>query len=157
MPVTCEDGNCFYSNQCLADEAGATGCVDGCPVPDENECGNENLSVICKGGCIYNNECLATAANFDPSTECAAICRFDLETVGAACPKNYEPVFCHGCTFDNQCIATALGFGTDICQPIAEGTVQATAASDMNETETSGGSAKSIASVVAVAMVLMLA
>lgn len=118
-PVTC-DGDCYYNNECLANEAGATNCQATCDAPPDNDCGNENEAFICRNGCTYRNGCLAEAAGFTPSSDCAPVCRFNLENLDVVCPAIYSPVFCLGCTFDNECIAGAVGFNVDLdCQSIA--------------------------------------
>lgn len=150
-PVTC-DGNCYYNNECLATEAGATNCVSTCSAPPDNDCGNENAAFICQDGCTYRNACLAEASGFDPSTQCAPICRFDLSSLGGACPTIYDPVFCLGCTFDNDCIASAVGFNVaKDCQPIATPITQATTPGDT--TTSSAALIKTLASMIATSMV----
>lgn len=138
-PVTC-DGNCFYNNECLATEAGATNCASTCSPPPDNNCDNTNAAFICRNGCTYRNSCFVEAAGLTPSSDCAPICRFDLESVSGSCPSNYEPIFCLGCTFDNSCIASALGFNVNLdCQSIATPTVAQGSPSNDTTTTTSDG------------------
>jgi len=90
-PVTC-NGNCFYNSLCIAEAAGATGCTSTCPPPSsDSECGSESEAFICGDGCVYQNSCRAEEAGFTPSSDCAPTCRFDLETIAAACPRDYSP------------------------------------------------------------------
>lgn len=112
----------------MAEAAGATGCVDSCPLPDaEIMCTREYAPVICNG-CTYSNACSGTAAGFAES-DCSAVCPDSATPVeGVACTLEYAPVFCQGCEFANECVATSLGF--DVATDCASIATRQTTATD---------------------------
>jgi hypothetical protein len=135
-PVIC-DGGQIYSNQCVADQHCATGCVPygegvlmggGCDKP--KRCPLLWAPVICDDGKVYANECWARkkcATGCEPYEEGLALGGEDKIKPGSGCPRKgvmcpdvWDPVICDdGQIYSNSCYAwvwCATG-----CEPYGDG------------------------------------